>query len=108
VRGGKPPDRGTTIALWVPGDWNAFFGLFTNVLLNVIVLTGLSLGVVQLQRWLAEGQFPEGSMAPKIRAIIGYLDRPERRGLITDPPNIGRALAGQAGTVLTFDHDVAR
>ena len=23
---------------WVPGDWNGFFGLFTNVLLNVIVL----------------------------------------------------------------------
>ena len=20
---------------WVPGDWNGFFGLFTNVLLNV-------------------------------------------------------------------------
>ena len=31
---------------WVPGDWNAFFGLFTNVVLNVIVLTGLTLGVV--------------------------------------------------------------
>jgi AGZA family xanthine/uracil permease-like MFS transporter len=34
--------------LWVPGDWNGFFGLFTNVLLNVIVMTGLCLGVVQL------------------------------------------------------------
>jgi len=34
--------------LWVPGDWNGFFGLFTNVLVNVIVLTGLCLGVVQL------------------------------------------------------------
>jgi hypothetical protein len=22
---------------WVAGDWNGFFGLFTNVLLNVIV-----------------------------------------------------------------------
>ena len=33
---------------WVPGDWNGFFGLFTNVLLNVIVLTGLCLGVVKL------------------------------------------------------------
>ena len=33
---------------WVPGDWNAFFGLFTNVILNVIVLTGLTLGVVKL------------------------------------------------------------
>jgi AGZA family xanthine/uracil permease-like MFS transporter len=35
-------------AFWVPGDWNGFFGLFTNVLLNVIVLTGLCLGVVQI------------------------------------------------------------
>ena len=35
-------------AFWVPGDWNGFFGLFTNVLLNVIVLTGLCLGVVHL------------------------------------------------------------
>jgi len=34
--------------LWVAGDWNGFFGFFTNVLLNVIVLTGLCLGVVQL------------------------------------------------------------
>ena len=33
---------------WVPGDWNGFFGLFTNVLLNVIVLTGLCLGVVHV------------------------------------------------------------
>jgi carbamate kinase len=46
-------------------------------------------------------------MAPKIRAIIAYLDRPGRRGLITDPPNIGRALAGEAGTLLTSD-DAAR
>ncbi len=36
------------IRWWVPGDWNGFFGLFTNVVLNVIVLTGLCLGVVSL------------------------------------------------------------
>jgi hypothetical protein len=33
---------------WVPGDWNGFFGLFTNVVLNVIVLTGLCLHIVNL------------------------------------------------------------
>ena len=33
---------------WVAGDWNAFFGLFTNVILNVIVLTTLVLFVVEL------------------------------------------------------------
>jgi AGZA family xanthine/uracil permease-like MFS transporter len=38
----------TAPRLWVAGDWNGFFGLFTNVLLNVIVLSGLSLGVVKI------------------------------------------------------------
>jgi carbamate kinase len=61
----------------------------------------------EAEKYLAEGHFAEGSMAPKIRAIIAYLDRPGRRGLITDPPNIGRALAGEAGTVLMAD-DTAR
>ncbi len=36
------------IRWWVSGDWNAFFGLFTNVVLNVIVLTTLALFVVKL------------------------------------------------------------
>ena len=27
--------------LWTPGDWNAFFGFGTNILVNLIVLTGL-------------------------------------------------------------------
>ena len=40
--------RSAPAPIWVAGDWNAFFGLFTNVLLNVLVLTGLVLGVVQL------------------------------------------------------------
>jgi carbamate kinase len=57
----------------------------------------------EAEKYLADGHFAEGSMAPKIRAIIAYLDRTGRRGLITDPPNIGRALAGQAGTVLISD-----
>jgi carbamate kinase len=56
----------------------------------------------EAEAYLAEGHFAEGSMAPKIRAIIAYLDRPGRRGLITDPANIGCALTGTAGTVLTF------
>src|SRR5687767_3054005 len=38
----------TKIPWWVPGDWNAFFGLGTNSLLNILVLSGLLLGVVEL------------------------------------------------------------
>src|SRR6202162_3781280 len=28
-------------AVWTPGDWNAFFGFGTNILVNLLVLTGL-------------------------------------------------------------------
>jgi AGZA family xanthine/uracil permease-like MFS transporter len=28
-------------ALWTPGDWNAYFGFGTNILVNLLVLTGL-------------------------------------------------------------------
>ena len=34
--------------IWTSGDLNAFFGLFTNVLLNVLVLSSLALFVVKL------------------------------------------------------------
>jgi adenine/guanine/hypoxanthine permease len=38
----------TTVPWWVRGDLNAFFGLGFNVLVNVLVLTGLCIGVVNL------------------------------------------------------------
>jgi adenine/guanine/hypoxanthine permease len=41
---------------WVAGDWNGFFGLFTNVVLNVIVLTGLCLHVVNLPADIVYGR----------------------------------------------------
>jgi adenine/guanine/hypoxanthine permease len=47
---------------WVPGDWNGFFGLFTNVALNVIVLTGLCLGVVKM---------PEGVVFGRVLPALG-------------------------------------
>jgi AGZA family xanthine/uracil permease-like MFS transporter len=33
--------RGDGPRWWVPGDWNAFFGFGTNILVNLLVLTGL-------------------------------------------------------------------
>ena len=32
--------RPTKPKLWVPGDWNAFFGFGTNILVNLLTLTG--------------------------------------------------------------------
>lgn len=36
------------LPFWVPGDWNAFFGLGINSLTNLLVLSGLLLGVIQM------------------------------------------------------------
>jgi adenine/guanine/hypoxanthine permease len=34
--------------LWVPGDWNAFFGFGTNILVNLLTLTGLMKFVLKM------------------------------------------------------------
>src|SRR3546814_3700298 len=38
----------TLFRSWTPGDWNAFFGFGTNILVNVLVLTGLLRFVLKL------------------------------------------------------------
>jgi len=38
--------------LWVPGDWNAFFGFGTNILVNLLTLTALLRFVLQMPDWL--------------------------------------------------------
>jgi carbamate kinase len=48
---------------------------------------------------LSEGKhFAKGSMAPKIQAIVWYLEAGGKHAIITNPENIGRALKGEAGT----------
>lgn len=37
-----------SVSWWEPGDWNGFFGLGTNVLVNLLVLTGLLKFVIQI------------------------------------------------------------
>jgi AGZA family xanthine/uracil permease-like MFS transporter len=41
---------------WVPGDWNAFFGFGTNILVNVLVLTGLLRYVLKMPDSLVFGR----------------------------------------------------
>ena len=54
--------------------------------------------------YLAEGiHFAKGSMAPKIQAIIWYLEAGGKQALITNPENIGRALKGETGTWIVQD-----
>ena len=54
--------------------------------------------LADVRKYFAEGQFPKGSMGPKIEAIISFLEGGGTRALITNPPNLGRALSGATGT----------
>ncbi|HTC99079.1 MAG TPA: regulator [Bradyrhizobium sp.] len=43
-------------AIWTPGDWNAFFGFGTNILVNMLVLTGLLRFVLKMPDSLVFGR----------------------------------------------------
>src|SRR5437016_8883662 len=43
-------------ALWTAGDWNAFFGFGTNILVNMLVLTGLLRFVLKMPDQLVFGR----------------------------------------------------
>jgi carbamate kinase len=62
----------------------------------------------EARQYLAEGKhFAKGSMAPKVEAIIQFLEAggkgSEKAAIITNPENIGRALKGETGTWIVAD-----
>ena len=60
--------------------------------------------LAEARQYLAEGKhFAKGSMAPKIQAVINYLEEGGKKAIITNPENIARALAGETGTHITVD-----
>lgn len=53
----------------------------------------------EVKAYLAEGgHFAEGSMAPKMRAVVQFLEAGGTEALITNPENLERAMAGETGT----------
>jgi carbamate kinase len=55
--------------------------------------------LAEVKRYLAEGgHFAEGSMAPKMRAVVQFLEAGGKEALITNPENLERAMAGETGT----------
>lgn len=59
--------------------------------------------LAEARRHHAEDQFDKGSMGPKVAALIDFVGGGGRLGLITDPPNIARALRGETGTRVVAD-----
>ncbi|WP_119066567.1 carbamate kinase [Aggregatilinea lenta] len=55
----------------------------------------------EAKAYLAEGtHFAKGSMAPKIQAVIWFLERGGKKAIITNPENIAKALHGETGTTI--------
>jgi carbamate kinase len=58
------------------------------------------LGVEEALALLAEGQFPAGSMGPKIESAIDFVTATGRRVIITDIDHVQEAVDGAAGTAI--------
>jgi carbamate kinase len=61
------------------------------------------LTVSDARRYLAEGEFPKGSMGPKIEAAIAFLEHGGKEVLITTPAALERAISGATGTWIVPD-----
>lgn len=56
------------------------------------------LTVAEAERYRAEGQFPDGSMGPKIEAAVDFVKASGRTSMITDFSHLLDAMQGGAGT----------
>ncbi|MEZ4618332.1 MAG: carbamate kinase [Caldilineaceae bacterium] len=54
--------------------------------------------VNELQRHADAGHFAAGSMGPKVDAVLAFVQATEQPALITNPPNLTRALQHETGT----------
>lgn len=61
------------------------------------------LTIAEARRELDAGQFPPGSMGPKVQAAIEFLERGGREALITSPRSLERALASGTGTRIVHE-----
>jgi carbamate kinase len=56
----------------------------------------------EAEQYMRKGQFPPGSMGPKIKAAMLYLQGGGRDVIITNPENLEAALDGHSGTRLVW------
>ena len=52
----------------------------------------------EARKYLAQGEFPPGSMGPKIEAVVEFLEAGGEHAVITDLEHLGPAVDGKAGT----------
>jgi len=59
------------------------------------------LSLEEARRYLEEGQFPAGSMGPKVHACTVFLERGGREAVITNRTKLFDAVSGSGGTRMT-------
>jgi carbamate kinase len=59
--------------------------------------------VSEARAHLAEGQFPDGSMGPKVRAGLEFVEKSGHEVMITSAPRLAQAVQGRVGTRIVPD-----
>jgi len=54
--------------------------------------------LAEMKKYVGEGQFPAGSMGPKVDAVMQFTEATGNRGVICQLSDIEKAIAGEAGT----------
>ena len=67
-----------------------------------------SISASEAARYLADGEFPKGSMGPKVEAAIDFLNHGGKEVLITTPAALERAIDGATGTRIVPDEITAQ
>ena len=60
--------------------------------------------VAEIGGYYAQGQFPDGSMGPKVKAALEFLEAGGREVVITCPENLNSALNHGGGTHIVAEH----
>jgi carbamate kinase len=109
-----PRDRLRGVEAVIDKDFTAALLARSLLPARLVVLTGVAhvaldfgtaderpLGAVSaltMARHLREGHFAQGSMAPKVEAILEFLEAGGDEAIVTDARSLRAALAGKAGT----------
>lgn len=76
----------------------------SNVMINYKQENEKKLGKITLEeakKYMQEGHFKKGSMGPKVSACISFVEKTNKKAIITSLENALKALEGEAGTIFT-------
>ena len=57
--------------------------------------------LAEMEKYVQQGQFPAGSMGPKVEAVMQFTEATGNRGVICQLKDIEKAITGEAGTEIT-------